>query len=305
MCVLACVCGCGSTDKSEDADSLSLSIALLPTLDNLPFYYADSTGIFDSLGIAVDLQTYCSAMDCDTAFRNGKANGVVSDLVKANVWRASGDSVRVIMSGELNLYLMTARSARIKNVKSLKEKIVAVTRNSSVDYLVDRVMDSARFERWEINRPQINNIVLRCDMTNQNQFDCSVLPEPYAAVAESHGGTRLLASSSLTGNLSAFIVHDSICKKRKNDLRVLVKAYNIAVERLNSIMDKGTLDVRSYLPEVKSLNVDDSLLVLRHFNRATLPSKKTIENVSVWVKGRELVSESIHYDVLVDSSFVK
>ena len=93
-------CNDSKDDSVVEYDSTALHVALVPTMDNLPLYYAKETGIYDSLGLNIELLTYSSAMDCDTAFTNGEADGVVSDIVKANLWRSRGDSVKVVMRTE-------------------------------------------------------------------------------------------------------------------------------------------------------------------------------------------------------------
>ena len=74
--LLGIVCGCHSgqndtatsqTGKTRQ-DSLALKVALMPTLDCLPFYYAQRCGLFKELGLDIRLQTFNAQMDCDTAF---------------------------------------------------------------------------------------------------------------------------------------------------------------------------------------------------------------------------------------------
>ena len=98
-----------------------MSIAILANKDNLPFYYADSMGIYKELGLNVEFYNYGASMDCDTAFVNREVDGVVDDIIKANIWHSNGDSIKVVMSGDLCLYLLTSRSARIKQITSRRE----------------------------------------------------------------------------------------------------------------------------------------------------------------------------------------
>ena len=75
--------GCGPSTTKEKAerqikqseerlrDSLALKIAVMPTLDCLPFYVASDCGIFDTLGLQVSLKCKTAQMDCDEAMRKG------------------------------------------------------------------------------------------------------------------------------------------------------------------------------------------------------------------------------------------
>lgn len=298
-------CNDSKDDSVVEYDSTALHVALVPTMDNLPLYYAQETGIFDSLGLNVELLTYSSAMDCDTAFTNGEADGVVSDIVKANIWRSRGDSVKVVMRTDLNLFLMSTHSSRIKSVNNIKEKIMAITRNSALDYMADKVMEHIKLPLLQLNKPQINDIALRCKMTDQNQYDGAFLPEPYAMEAENNGAHRLISSSELIGNLSAVIFHDSIVAKRNDDIHKLVEGYDIAVNRLNALNERGDKDM-IYTIKTKFISeIPDTILSYPVFKASSMPDAKIVSSTAEWANGRTLMKRTVSFGELVDSTFTK
>ena len=196
--VMGLLGSCGQTEKVEtDDDSTALKLGVLPTMECLPFYYADSIGLFDSLGVKVKLVTFESAMDADTAFVNGTIDGIVSDLVKACIWQGKGDTAQVAMVGELKMWLITAPKARLLKAESIKEKIIGITRHSSVDYFADKILESVKLQSIDLNKPQINNIRLRGTMVDQDQYDGAILPEPYASEAVARGAKRLTGTEDL------------------------------------------------------------------------------------------------------------
>ena len=298
-------CNDSKDDSVVEYDSTALHVALVPTMDNLPLYYAKETGIYDSLGLNIELLTYSSAMDCDTAFTNGEADGVVSDIVKANIWRSCGDSVKVVMRTDLNLFLMSTHSSRIKSVNNIKEKIMAITRNSALDYMADKVMEHIKLPLLQLNKPQINDIALRCKMTDQNQYDGAFLPEPYAMEAENNGAHRLISSSELIGNLSAVIFHDSIVSKRNDDIRKLVEGYDIAVNRLNALNERGDKDM-IYIIKTKFISeIPDTILSYPVFKASSMPDAKIVSSTAEWANGRTLMKRTVSFGELVDSTFTK
>ena len=298
-------CNDSKDDSVVEYDSTALHVALVPTMDNLPLYYAKETGIYDSLGLNVELLTYSSAMDCDTAFTNGEADGVVSDIVKANIWRSRGDSVKVVMRTDLNLFLMSTHSSRIKSVNNIKEKIMAITRNSALDYMADKVMAHIKLPLLQLNKPQINDIALRCKMTDQNQYDGAFLPEPYAMEAENNGAHRLISSSELIGNLSAVIFHDSIVAKRNDDIHKLVEGYDIAVNRLNALNERGDKDM-IYTIKTKFISeIPDTILSYPVFKASSMPDAKIVSSTAEWANGRTLMKRTVSFGELVDSTFTK
>lgn len=298
-------CNDSKDDSVVEYDSTALHVALVPTMDNLPLYYAKETGIYDSLGLNIELLTYSSAMDCDTAFTNGEADGVVSDIVKANIWRSRGDSVKVVMRTDLNLFLMSTHSSRIKSVNNIKEKIMAITRNSALDYMADKVMEHIKLPLLQLNKPQINDIALRCKMTDQNQYDGAFLPEPYAMEAENNGAHRLISSSELIGNLSAVIFHDSIVAKRNDDIHKLVEGYDIAVNRLNALNERGDKDM-IYIIKTKFISeIPDTILSYPVFKASSMPDAKIVSSTAEWANGRTLMKRTVSFGELVDSTFTK
>ena len=99
ICLLLCVAGCKRAAVSETAvrahadDSVALSVALGPTLDCLPFYYAEASGIYDTLGLNVDIKSYSAQFDRDTALLGNTADGIFSDLVRTQYHVAQGHNL--------------------------------------------------------------------------------------------------------------------------------------------------------------------------------------------------------------------
>ena len=201
---------CSQTgEKVTDEDSTALRLGVLPTMECLPFYYADSVGLFDSLGVDVKLVTFDAAMDADTAFVRERVDGAVTDLMKVALWQDKGDTAQVVMVGELRLWLITAQKARLLKAESLKEKIIGITRHSALDYFTDKILESVKLQSIDLNKPQINNLRLRALMVDQDQLDGAIMPEPYASEAVARGAKRLNGSVDMkVGNLMCVVFGD-------------------------------------------------------------------------------------------------
>jgi len=292
----------GEQNATDSADSTALRIALLPTVDCLPFYYAQATGIYDSLQLDVVLQTNASAIDADTAFLRGHVDGIVTDLVKANIWRSNGDSIRIVMSADLNLFLVTSKAARLFKTASIKEKIIGITRHSSVDFVTDKILESVKMGSEELNKPQINDLVLRGQMVNNNQYDGAVLPEPYASECVAKGNKRIdSAEKQKLSCMLSLVFADSIVVQRKEDIAKLIEGFNIAVERINSLQSSAL----QYLPDTMCVMVDDTLYDFKPLHPAYLPKDSILRLTTTWAKGRGLIKKECTYNDLVDSTFIR
>lgn len=279
---------CGNKEGAEgDNDSTALRLGILPTMECLPFYYADSLGMFDSLGMNVKLVTFDAAMDADTAFQKRHIDGIVSDLVKACVWKANGDSVTVVMGADMKMWLVTAQNARLLKVESIKEKIIGSTRNSAEDLFCDKILEYAKLQPLDLNTPQINNIKLRTMMVDQNQYDGAILPEPFASEAVARGAKRVVNSTNLRlANMMCVVFNDTTIKKRNNEIKKLSKVYDEAVNALNS---DTTVNILGFFPEEHSIFVPDTLFTFSPLKPSSTPSDSLKGVVEKWARGRGLI----------------
>ena len=290
LCLLTMgLCGaCNQTDNvAEENDSTALKLGVLPTIECLPFYYADSLGLFDSLGVDVKLVTFAAAMDADTAFVNGSTDGIVSDLVKACVWTENGDSVHIAMCGDLRLWLVTAQSARLTRAESMKEKIISITRHSALDFFTDKILESVKFNSIDINKPQINDIRLRTLMVDQNQYDGAILPEPYASEAVAHGAKRLNSTEGMKlEGMMCVLFNDSVYKARKQEIDKIAQVYDMAVEALNADTISNVL---GFFPQQYIMQMPDTLYTYTPLRKSYQPSDSMMTLIKQWAKGRELI----------------
>ena len=282
---------CGSCNQTietgADEDSTALRLGVLPTMDCLPFYYADSIGLFDSLGVDVKLVTFDAAMDADTAFVNGAVDGLVSDLVKACIWQGQGDTAYVAMVGELRMWLITAPKARLLKAESLKERIIGITRHSAIDYFADKIMESVKLQSIDLNKPQINNIKLRALMVDQDQYDGAILPEPYASEAVARGAKRLDGTEGLNvAKLMCVLFNDSIYKVRKQEIEKVRTAYDMAVKALNT---DSLSNVLEYIPEAHRIYLPDTLFTYMPMKTSITFDDSLMVDVKKWAQGRGLV----------------
>lgn len=279
-------CCQNNNNTNADTDTTAIKLGLMPTIDCLPFYYADSTGIFDSLGINVKLITFESAIDADTSFVKGHIDAIASDLVKVCLWEET-DSIHTIMSGNLNLWLVTSRNARILKAESLREKIIGITRHSAVDFFTDKVLESVDMNSIDLNKPQINNLRLRTLMTDQNQYDGSVLPEPYASEAVARGAKRLKSSDDLhLSGMLCVAVSDSLYKHKGNETSKLKMAYDKAVEELNA---DTLLNICSFLPSKFTMHIPDSLFSHEPLHKSSSNNDSLKLVIKKWLEERKLI----------------
>lgn len=240
------VASCGGAKPDADAaaataaqksvpDSLAFRIACLPTYECLPFYYAEATGIADSLKLPLRILTYQSQFDADTALVSGYADAGVTDQVRWKHYQAQGKlrgaAQWIPLQGEW--LLMVGGRLRLTEAKQLKQRTIAIARYSTSDQYTAHLRDSLRWKFDDLLRPQINDYRVRLQMLDNEQIDAAVLPQPFALRAKSNGQRVLATLGDNYHQHALFLTAAAQGEKRKSAQAALLKrVYNAAIAEL-------------------------------------------------------------------------
>ena len=220
--------------RLQREDSLALKISVLPTLDCMPLYMAQVYGLFDSLGVDVRLRVRQTQMECDQDMLQGRTEGAVTDLVRGEWLKSRGVDLRYVGTTIASWKLFVSPSARIKQVKQLGDKMVAVTRHSATDYLTWHMLEGVTTSA-DVFRVQVNDIPLRLEMLMNSEIDVAWLPEPIATKARLIGLSSMATSEQYGPSLGVLAFREKSVKdkRRQEQLKALCKAWNQACDSLN------------------------------------------------------------------------
>lgn len=248
--------------KKDSIYRAAFKIAVMPTMDCLPLFYAKEKGYFDSLGVDVRLPMYYAQMDCDTALTGGTVEGAITDLVRGERLAKRGTPLNYEIATNTYWQLIANHRARVRTVAQLSDKIIAITRLSATDRLAAMAIDSAK-PKEEVYRVQINSVKVRLDMIHNNLLDAAFFTEPQATAArigtaQAPAKNPVLADSrkmGVTWGVFAFRTKAMEEKNRREQLEKLLKAYNRACDSINK---NG---VRHYADIIKKYcQVDDRVI---------------------------------------------
>ena len=211
---------------STGIDTTVLCIAVMPAMNCLPVYYAERTGLADSLGLEMELLRYNAQMDIDTAITGGHADIAFTDLIRAQKLGKTGVSITPFASCDEPLSLISLKTKRVKQVNQMKEQMIAVSRLSATDYWTDRLLDSTRTSYDDIYRPQVNDVKLRAEMLRLGLIDAAMMGEPYATWMMMLGHKRLFQSKGKQPQLYAWANISATKMQQKAFLKVLDEAIN-------------------------------------------------------------------------------
>ena len=268
-------------------DSAALKVAVMPTLDCLPLYVAEHYQLFDSVKGGVRLKHFQAQMDCDTAILRGRVEGVVSDLVRTKRMERLGLRLRYVAATNAYWQLVSNRNARVRQLKQLDSKMVAMTRLSATDMLCDVAVDSAKVDGERVFRVQINDLGVRMLMLQNNELDALWLTEPHATMARNMKHPVVADSRQMGLQLGtmAFREQEMQREARQQQLQWLLKAYDQACDSINA----HGLQYYAKLIEQQcgmSRQTIDSLPRQIRYGHAQCPRQQDVERVEEWLDQR-------------------
>ena len=286
--------GCGSGSKQELS---TLKIGLMPDTDSVPFIIAQEKGYFAEEGLNVELHSFKSAMDRDSALQSGNLDGAVSDLLAVAFAKDGGFDVKVTSMTDGSYKLVAAPGAEKLSVKELAGKEVAVSRNTIIEYVTDHILESNSMSGDDIAKVVIPQIPTRLELLQSGKLAAATLPEPMASVAV-HNGCRFITGSDELGiNPGVILFTEKSTKEKRAEIQAMYRAYNKAVAYLNSTDRAEYIDLvvekSGFPPAAKEA------LVLPVYHTAALPKENDVTDCIAWLKGKELIKNSYGYADLV------
>lgn len=230
-----------STEKSHSQpaqhiatanDTSIVALALLPTMDCLPYYYAAERGYFSRHSLTVRVLSFDSQRDCDTAIIGRTQAFGVTDEKRLAAMAREGQQLEAVQSLPRQYSLVVCGHLRIKSLPQLALHTIGASRISAAQYWLEKVAAVAGIPPANVMRPQINSLHLRTTMLDEDQLDAAILPEPYASMARA-AGHRVLWTSAAEPVMACLVV-GKLHKRADVQANALLKSYDMAVDSLNA-----------------------------------------------------------------------
>lgn len=297
------------SNSKEDArrDSAALHVAVYPSEACLPLYYADATGIFDSLGVDVKLLSLPAMEDCDTALLYRHAQLASTDIGRVIDLRRRGGKAIIIATQPTSLSLYTAKGKRITQVKQLRDRLVAIDRHSESDYRCDQQVERAGLNQLDVFRTQFNRHRLRFDMLKNGLVEAAFLDHPYSDYANHLGNSCIWQKKETDQSWTVLAMPADFLRdaSRVAQVRLLIKGYQVAVGQINQAQRvdelKAILKTTYELPHAA---VD----TIPAFIPTTLqplqqPSAVHVAEALQWLQDRDWITNTINPDSLITHLF--
>lgn len=301
--------GCAQKAPAK-AEVKPLRIGMLPIEDNLPFYVAEKDNLYTKNGIQVKLIPFDSARERDTAMQAGQIDGELADMVAVALLKKGGSDVKIASIGlgatpkEGRFVLLASPASTAKTVADLKNKPIAISENTIIEFMTDEIFKLNNIQAGEIKKISIPPIPVRLEALTHNKVDGAVLPDPLATLAAKQGAKVIFDDTNTNINLSQTVILFSKKAVAENSpaLKKLLKIYETAGKAL-------TTNPEAY----RSLAVEKARVPkpiaatykLPTFSSLQLPPQDEFNRVMDWMVARKLLDKPFTYNELVDGSLIK
>ena len=300
-----------SSDEKKPADTAkkvnkkALHVALMPIADCLPIYYAEQTGIYDSLGLDLAITDKMSLFDLDGQMDVKTTDGIFTDVARIQHNKSKGKEWTVVMATNGKWALVANRNQRFSKVDQLTDRIVCISRFSVSDFLAAKALKQNGLKYDDALRVQVNNLEVRLNMLENNQVETAVLPQPYLARAVEKGHKVLMAFEAEDNNLGCMAFKKTTLedKRKAKQVELFIKGYNLAADKINK---GGRKSCDSLL--VKKFNVPAKALakvVLPKYEHARLPIDPTFTEVSEFLYELNAIKHTFGLYETCDERFLR
>jgi NitT/TauT family transport system substrate-binding protein len=294
-----------SSAQETDDDLPTLKIAVLPVLNTLPLYVAETEGFYAEQGVTVELIPFDSARDRQIALQTGEVDGANTDLQGVILLVNGGFDVTAVRMEPIEqayFSIVAGAESGIETIDDLRGVPIAISTNTIIEYLTTEMLLAAGFTEDEIVYEDVPAIPIRLELLNGGQVAAATLPEPLTTLSVNLQGGILIASDAdamVVPTVLAF--NGDVLEENAEAVTAFLAAYEQAVNAINA-------DPEAY----RDVMVENIIMPpplqptfpVPTFPTAVVPSEEEAQLVMDWMLSVELIEEALAYDSIIDATFL-
>jgi NitT/TauT family transport system substrate-binding protein len=239
----------------------------------------------------------------------GQIDGQLNDLVSTVLFNAQSPKIKIVRLGRIafkdaaEYWILTPKDSPIKTAQDLKGKEIAISQNSVIEYVTQRLLEREGLTAADIKTTNVPSIPTRLQLLQQNQVAAATLPDPLASLAILQGARIVVDDTKYTEySMSVISFRNEVLAQRANDVKKFLAAYDQAIADIRAKPDqfRNILIERGRVPDQLKDNYK-----FPPFPDPGVPTKAQWDDVVKWAMERKLISTAVTYESSVDSNFVK
>ncbi len=292
----------------QAAASPTLKIAVLPVIDALPMYAAQSEGLFEKNGVKVEFVPVASAPERDQLISAGQADGMINETLSTALYNKDKLQVQIVRyaraaTQDTALFsILASGKSGIDSVAGLKGVPVGISEGTVIAYLTDRLLQAEGFTKDEIQTIAVPKIPDRLNLLGTGELKAGMLPEPATSLARQQGA-KLIIDDTRHPEYSFSVI--TFRKATLDEKPQAVRSFLKAIEEATGLINASPAKYGSLLVEHKVVPpaMAESFKVPT-FVTAGVPSQAQWDDMLAWAKEKGLLSSDVSYADSVNNSFL-
>lgn len=293
-----------SKDIQTEESNLSgetLNIGILPAESAIPIIIAYEMGYFEEAGLDVSIKAFSSPNDRNVAVQAKELDGAIGDVMTCAAFVDNGIAMKITSDISEDFKILSSPNSGVAEMSGLADKKVSLVKNFILEYIMDQFAKEGGFAYEIVEIPSFSG---RTEALMSDQVDAVLFTEPQAGMLVQQGA-HLLGSSKDAGIKGGTLMFtDEAINERSGDIDAFYKAYNIALDYMNSA------EVEEYSDILAQYQFPDAIAgylsgMYGTFRHAGIIPQDQFESIIAWTLEKGLITKSYAYDELTDFSFIK
>ena len=285
-----------------------LRIALLPILDSLPYYVAESRGYFKENAVEVAVVPVTSGLERDQLMQAGVIDGMLNEMITTANFNREGIQVQTVIAARKAYHryplfrILSAPSAQLTSPSTLAGIAIGVSKNTIIEYVTDRLLAAEGLNHQRIVKRSVPVIPERYQLLLQGQLKAATLPDPLAKSAI-EAGAKIVVDDSAHPRYSVSVMSFAVdsLEKKGDAVRAFLSAWDRAAADINQDPEshRALLLQKIRVPR----NIQNSYRI-PPFPRREIPTAGQWNDVMQWMVEKGLLAKPLSYKESVTRAFL-
>ncbi|WP_300457031.1 MetQ/NlpA family ABC transporter substrate-binding protein [Desulfobacula sp.] len=299
----------GVSLADKDQTSTVLTLALLPIPDVLPSFVAEANGYFEEYGITVKMLPVSSGLERDQLMQAGRIDGMLNEMAGTASFNREGAKMKIIASARKPINnsalfrILASPKSSLSSVDDLKGVPIAVSKNTIIEYITDRLLQNSGFTDDQIKTRSVPVLPERMQLLMSGRIQAATLPDPLATSAVSAGAKVLAADLQMPEHsVSVLTFSRASLQTKQQAVALYIKSWMRAAQDLNTNPER----YRSLM--LKKIRVPENIrqsFLIPSYPVNEVPSQAQWADVIAWMTEKKMITKKIDYASSVSNAFLQ